>query len=105
MKASEDIKAGMAVVMNADGTVKGEAIGLPSMLNSTRVSGQIDDDMLRRLIHGIEHMADGYGGEYGHEDGLHNVEWAMDGDHFLAYQEVRQMFIDAYPDLYPEDEE
>ena len=75
-----------------------------SMSQSTRVVSQIDDDFLRRLIHGIEHMANGYAGEYGHEDGLKNVEWAMDGDYFLAYQEARAMMVEAYPDLYPEDE-
>ena len=62
------------------------------MLGQTRVAGHMDDDMVRRLMHAIEELADERTGDA--------VEEVLDGDLFLAYQDVRGMFAAAYPDLY-----
>lgn len=77
------------------------ARGGSRMSESRAVSGQIDDDFLRRLMDAIDDAC-----------GVHDVDRppeqlvaeCIDGDLFLAYQETRAMFAAAYPDLY-EDEQ
>lgn len=72
-----------------------------SMSQSTRVVSQIDDDFLRRLVDAIEEACTHYDGTPMDDF----VEETIDGDLFLAYQEVKQMFKESYPDWYPEDDE
>jgi len=63
---------------------------MTTMLGSYRVVSQIDDDFLRRLVHGLDEA----------------LESAfIDGDLFIAYQEVKKKFQEAYPDLYGDEGE
>lgn len=81
---------------------------MTTMLGSTRVVSQIDDDFLRRLIYGIEYVCTAFADEYGHGDEKNpvgDVEWAMDGDYFLAYLRARNMMKESYPDQYPATED
>lgn len=72
-----------------------------SRFNSRLVTSQIDDDVLRRLINAIEDACGVHDDERPPET---VVAECIDGDLFLAYQETRDMFRAAYPDLYGDDD-
>lgn len=70
------------------------------MLNQTRVTGKIDDDFLRRLVFAIEE-ASGCGDDL--RPAAEVVKEMIDGDLFLAYEDVRQMMAESYPELCRDD--
>lgn len=75
---------------------------MSSMLNSTKVTSQIDDDFLRRLISAIEEAC---GVPYQSLPAWEYVKNYIDGDLFIAYDETKRMFQEAYPELYPATED
>lgn len=68
-----------------------------SMLESHRVSGQIDDDFLRRLMNAI---GEACGVNDDPRPSVEVVREYIDGDLAIAYEETLQMFTAAYPGLY-----
>lgn len=77
-----------------------------SMLGSRLIADRIDDDMIRRLVHGIEELADAVIMESS-STGLRGtpdaVTYSLDGDLAVAYQEVREMMAQSYPETYGND--
>lgn len=76
-----------------------------SPYQSRYVASQLTDDFLQRLINAIEEQChyEPNASDYATVDLC--VKDFTDGDDFLAYQRIKELFCEAYPELYGDDDE